>query len=409
MALAVSARAQDVQDGNWNRQAHHNSAVCAANETSRVACRPSKTLLDIKIEVPADRVRLLYLDHHEPLLNLAQEKRQEGRSGDYGPREGGAGGGGGLPPEIIPALLILLAASLAVSEGLKLRDYLKKPPVAAAKDADVVECSVFGPHAARPGDQIMISAFLHPPKRRKRARFLAKAMDLSATLRGRCSEIAIMRGATVTISLSVNTLYVDEPAQSMVWQGLPVSCEFVVTIPNKTDGQSFFAAVRVSVEGRLVGRVKFKIMSDRNADGQDRVSLGDLSRYRMPFISYATSDRKEVLKRVQILQIMKTKLFMDMLSLDPGDRWEKKLYEHISRCDLFLLFWSQAARDSHWVIREAEYALERQRSGANNDIEIVPVILEQGVSPPANLSHLNFNDPIFYLILGTKGAEAPKS
>lgn len=180
-------------------------------------------------------------------------------------------------------------------------------------------------------------------------------MDLSATLRARCPEIAIKRGATVEISFAVNTLRVDEPVQSVVWQGRPVFCQFVVTIPKGTSGQSFFAVVRVSVDGSLIGRIKFRISSDPAAAQPERVRLdGHLRRYEKPFVSYAKSDRKELLKRVQMLQITKTKFFMDLLSLDPGDRWEKRLYEQIDRCDLFLLFWSQAAKDSQWVLREAE-------------------------------------------------------
>ena len=64
---------------------------------------------------------------------------------------------------------------------------------------------------------------------------------------------------------------------------------------------------------------------------------------------------------MQMLDVLKTKFFQDILSLDAGDRWEKKLYENIDRCDLFLLFWSQAAKDLQWVLKEAEYALAHQQ------------------------------------------------
>ena len=115
-------------------------------------------------------------------------------------------------------------------------------------------------------------------------------------------------------------------------------------------------------------------------------------------MSYATKDRKEVLKRVQMLNVMKTKFFIDLLSLDPGDRWEKKLYETIPKCDLFLLFWSQAAKNSTWVNREVEYALNQQSKNQDGEPDIVPVILEQNVSPPPSLAALHFNDRIQYLI-----------
>ena len=121
-------------------------------------------------------------------------------------------------------------------------------------------------------------------------------------------------------------------------------------------------------------------------------------------MSYATKDRKEVLKRVQMLNVLKTKFFIDLLSLDPGDRWEKKLYETIRKCDLFLLFWSQAAKNMKWVIREVEYALKQQSQNQGDEPDIVPVILEQIVLPPPSLATLHFNDRIQYLISRCHGA-----
>ena len=106
-----------------------------------------------------------------------------------------------------------------------------------------------------------------------------------------------------------------------------------------------------------------------------------------------------------MLEIIKTKYFMDLLSLDPGDRWEKKLYERIDDCDLFLLFWSQAAKDSQFVLWEAEYALKRQQENPNSEPDIVPVLLEQAVTPPQSLAQLHFNDRINYLISKTDRAE----
>ena len=58
-------------------------------------------------------------------------------------------------------------------------------------------------------------------------------------------------------------------------------------------------------------------------------------RYSLVFISYATPDRAEVLKRVQMLKMMKIKFFQDLLDFEPGARWEMGLFRHIDECDLF--------------------------------------------------------------------------
>jgi hypothetical protein len=407
-----------------------NSIVCAMIVVAAVlfSVREGKTH-----EVASDRQAVIYFKqrstsgnlqttHHKQMLKFAQ-----GREGEELPWRGskfvdgrGGGGGGGpaiglgevvalvqsVLPELAYGASLALLITLVAGGGRRLWDRIKKPSVfAAAKDVDVVECSVYGPRIARPGEEIMIAVFLHLGEQSNRAGFLAKATDLSATLRARCSEIAIRRGATVEISCAVNTLFVDEPVQSVVWQGRLASCQFLITLPERSGGRSFFAVVRVSVDGSLVGNVKFRISSDPDAMGKGE-SLGSLRRYGKPFVSYATRDRKEVLKRVQMLQILKTKFFMDLLSLDPGDRWEKKLYKHIDRCDLFLLFWSQAAKDSLWVLQEAEYALMRQHEDPDGEPDIVPVILEGNVLPPPSLAQLNFSDRLHYLISQMDRAEA---
>ena len=265
---------------------------------------------------------------------------------------------------------------------------------------DNVECSVFGPSAGPPGGTVLIQVFLHLANQAEHASFLAGAMDASAKLKGtRSLDLAIKRGARVEIALSANGLVVDEPVQSVVWRGEPAFCQFLATIPAGTSGQSFFPVVRVSVDGKLVGAIKFRLSSDATASRPVSEPLGDhAGPYKYAFVSYATKDRKEVLKRLQMLEVMKTKFFQDILSIEAGDRWKKKLYQNIDRCDLFLLFWSQAAKDSEWVIKEAEYALAHQRENPHREPDLVPVVLEQNVPPAPSLSAFQFNDRIGYLI-----------
>jgi hypothetical protein len=272
------------------------------------------------------------------------------------------------------------------------------PPPEAVEE--IVECSVFGPAAAPAGKTILIQVFLHLANQAERASFLATTLDASAKLKGtKLLDLPIKRGAQVEIAFSANGLVVDDPVQNVVWRGEPVYCQFLATIPAGTSGQSFFPVIRVSVDGKLVGPIKFRLSSDDTASQPTSEPLGDhAGPYRYAFVSYASKDREEVLKRVQMLEVLKTKFFQDILSLEPGDRWEKKLYENIDRCDLFLLFWSQAAKDSQWVIKEAEYALAHQEKNSDSEPDLVPVVLEQNVPPPTSLSAFHFNDRISYLI-----------
>ena len=108
--------------------------------------------------------------------------------------------------------------------------------------ADTVECSVFAPPAVPPAETALIQVFLHLPEQAKRASFLASAMDSSTTLKGtRSLEIEIKRGAKVELSLAVSGLLIDEPVQSVVWQGQPVFCQFLVTTPGRDEWPQLFS------------------------------------------------------------------------------------------------------------------------------------------------------------------------
>jgi hypothetical protein len=72
----------------------------------------------------------------------------------------------------------------------------------------------------------------------------------------------------------------------------------------------------------------------------------------------------------------------------------------LRECDLFLLFWSKAAKASEWVIKEARYALQRQHGDPEAPPAIHPVILEGPPvePPPPDVAHLHFNDALVYFM-----------
>jgi hypothetical protein len=82
-------------------------------------------------------------------------------------------------------------------------------------------------------------------------------------------------------------------------------------------------------------------------------------------------------------------VFLDVVSLRAGQRWEQEIRKAIDGRDIFYLFWSGKAKSSHHVEMEWRYALEQR------GIEFIhPVPLEdpRSVPPPEELSGLHFND-----------------
>ena len=269
---------------------------------------------------------------------------------------------------------------------------------------DWVDCCVFAPPTAAIGKTVVVQVFALLADQESIAERLAREFDETATRRNRKSlETRIALESRLTFHLTIPSLEVDEPIQNLVWRGRPESVVYAVHVPDQRPPGDVLGTVRVSIDTGPVGHIRFKLsIVNQRAAGEIAAveQVGDQSRrYRRAFISYASNDRPEVLKRVGMLRIHHIQFFQDLLNIEPGEHWEKRLYAEIDRCDLFLLFWSRAAESSPWVAKEVEYALGRRSRDAGELPEILPVPIEVPplVQPPKQLQHMHFNDPLLYL------------
>ena len=246
-------------------------------------------------------------------------------------------------------------------------------PVTPATDA--VDCSVFAPPACPPGDTAFVQVFAHLPDQAALAASLATEFDQEAVRRAVRSLMApVARGDTLVFDLSFRDLPVPDPVQALVWQGKPDSVQFEVPVPASMRLGTVVGTVAVSLRSIPVGHVKFKL-EIANAAQEDARPVGDAAqRYGRAFISYASADRDQVVRRVQMLGPLGIRFFQDVLDLEPGERWERPLFREIEACDLFLLFWSSAARRSNgsaarfttpWSARRATTS-RRPRSGPSS-------------------------------------------
>jgi hypothetical protein len=96
-----------------------------------------------------------------------------------------------------------------------------------------------------------------------------------------------------------------------------------------------------------------------------------------------------------MLKAVGIRIFQDVLNLEPGEQWLRRLYEKILESDVLFLFWSHAAKSSEWVEKEWRYALENKGAEC-----ILPVVIEGPPvpEPPLELAHLHFGDPLLYFI-----------
>ncbi len=279
------------------------------------------------------------------------------------------------------------------------------PGAVAAPEEEEVGATVYAPGQAAPGDGFLVQVFVHLPEQAATLEDLAREADEDAKRRAAARlQKKIRRGTELTLHLLMPGLDVDEPVQSCVWEGEPACIQFGVTVPEGCKPGSLIGTVTLSENSIPIGHLKFKFKVAGEAAASVPAPVaepaGSLVRYRQAFISYASADRPEVLKRVQMLNLAKIKFFQDLLTLEPGDSWEKLLYDYIDKSDVFFLFWSRAASESEWVKREIEYAIKAKTDEGEAGPEIIPVIIEgpPPARPPAELSFLHFNDKLLYFI-----------
>jgi hypothetical protein len=273
-----------------------------------------------------------------------------------------------------------------------------------APAGDLVDCTVFAPPVVSQEARPLVQVFLHTPAQADDARALAEEFDPAAKRRMfRGLEVPLPFGSVVDVELDMPTFTVDEPVQRLVWRGRAEAVTFATTVPADHPGGAAHGTAIVRLSGVPIGRVGFQLTIVKDATTGPAVPLEvEPIRFSQAFVSYASADRERVLTRVQGIAATGLQYFQDVLSLSPGERYEPEIFKRIDRCDLFLLFWSKAAKNSEWVKREVLHALGRQTASDGRLPEIRPVILD---GPPVELpwpelGHLHFNDELIYVMAG---------
>jgi hypothetical protein len=269
----------------------------------------------------------------------------------------------------------------------------------AVPEAEPVDAAVFCPPSVARKSVFMVQAFLYPPGTEAAVERQAVRADPAAGRRGVYSfPLNLARGTRVDMHLEVPTLTVAEPDAVIVWRGRPTPAQFEVGVPGGVKGLNAIARVRFAIDGVPAGTLRFQVALAAAGFSAERAVRHELQavRYRRAFVSYASPDRAEVLRRVQAFKIAGMSVFQDILDFGPGDRWERGLYHQIDSCDVFLLFWSRAAASSKWVTKEIDYALARKAGDEDRPPAIQPVPIEGPpiVPPPKRLRGLHFNDAL---------------
>ncbi len=281
--------------------------------------------------------------------------------------------------------------------------YTNKPKKVDIEDE--VNCTVYAPKEVLPGNQFLVQVYAHTDEQTTRLEELAKSADESSIFRAATIlDEKLPRKSRIDFNLILTGFVIDTPVLSIKWNGKIAAVQFDVKTPPEFPPSNIIGIVIVAMSSVPIGQLKFKMkviyINSKLIPLETERDWTTMIRFQLAFISYASEDRSEVLKRVQMLNVVRLKFFQDLLTLESGQKWEKQIYDNISRCDVFFLFWSKAASKSKWVKREIMYALKLKEENDDSLPEIVPVIIDgpPPAKPPTELKFLHFNDKFMYFI-----------
>lgn len=255
------------------------------------------------------------------------------------------------------------------------------PDMAGAPRAPVA-LGASAPRTAAPGGEFTARFIAHVPGRERAV--AARLNDLSpeARVHVNVKPCQWAPGTAVTVRLRARGLEVEPPARTFTWQGDEHVEEFDVTVPADAAPGTLVLTFDAAIDGIVVATLRVDLVVTADAGARKARTSATATAARTAFASYATADRARVLDRIAALQISAgLDVFVDCLSLHPGEASQNRLAEEIRAREVFLLFWSASAAVSSDVAWEYRTAIEARGVEA---VQLHP--LEPDVRPPAELA-----------------------
>lgn len=267
-------------------------------------------------------------------------------------------------------------------------------------DGNLVKCSVYASPAVKARTRTMVQVWLHEKKQQKIVAKMAQYFFPGSDVRqSKYLELPLKQGDIVWVELMCSQVAIPDNIQKIRWQGEAEAADFWVDIPADIQADMLAFTARLRMGDVPVGDFKFSIALAQEASKPD--ALRGIPRvFKKAFLSYASQDREEVLKRAQVLDSMNIQYFFDLLNLKPGELWERALYTEIDTSDVFYLFWSEHSKSSEWVAKEINHALHCKKGNEDAPPAIIPIPIGRPPipEPPDNLRHLHFNDRLLYVM-----------
>ncbi len=176
--------------------------------------------------------------------------------------------------------------------------------------------------ARLPAQQVLVQVFLHIPEQAARAQFMASVMDQAATLKGVQTLKVPARARQLRHGLAFRRRRSASTSRSRPSSGAVSRCSANSSsaFPRAHARRASIPWSASAVDGGLVGRIVVALSASPDSAAPQSVPQGTSARrYNHAFLSYASPDRKEVLKRAQILQAAGVELLSGHAQARSGD------------------------------------------------------------------------------------------
>jgi len=260
-------------------------------------------------------------------------------------------------------------------------------PRKTPEETDIVEFGVSHPTSVTIGIAFIVDVLIYCQDDRLRA------VERSAELRpendrfGSAGATQVARGTKLSVTLEL-PWPIEPKIQSVYWNGSMADVSFRVW-PTNLVHTSVYGVCKISVDGLTIGHVFFKLGIDQSNTPDER-KMSWARPVKTAFASYTSKDRRRVLARVQGIEKLGVKVFMDTHGLRSNEAYRKRIFEAIDSSDILYLFWSRHATRSNWVEQEWRYGVRQKGLGF---IDPVPLVDPRKAPPPAELAqHKHFID-----------------
>ncbi len=258
----------------------------------------------------------------------------------------------------------------------------------------ICNSALFAPAEISKGDEMLVQAYIYMDEEADSIARDAKRTDKEAVQRDYTPlNFPVQQGDMLTVRLDMHGLEIEgDSVQNVVWQGRYTKCCFWVPIPEDYGKMKVAGDVYISRNGLELGRMSF-FSTIANHSNFNKPCTVDVRAYNKVFISYSHKDNDTVKVIAEAYKALGTvDYFFDRHTLAPGEFFEKKIYEYIDNCDLFILCWSRNAEKSEWVTKERERAF-RGAIVVPARLRFYPININPKAAPPDDLKNfLHFED-----------------